>query len=1024
MNQSFIDALMHFFSLLLLPLPGRKLSNIRIKLEEYIVRAGIGFPFEECLRIYNTYSGKYFFEFSNNPFGNEEDSSDIHRRLIIEAGHKSRENLLLQERLLVILSLLEFNLHYNENDEITLNHIQELCLGLNISETDFGSMTEFLFQVQPEDSDFDLILDMRPKADELEGEWINENLPGKEETKAQFSDRIKGRLHFRLFESFNYIAFIYTGKENLFLNDNRIYNGFFYSFRRKDRLRFKGLEEIHFEEIESYFNPTERLPKIVLSGKNISYRYSRTNYSIKSFDFHEDSGQLIGIIGNNGVGKSTILKLISGQMEPTDGTLLINGSDLIRNSFKLKSVIGYVPQEDLLFPDLTIYENLYYQAHLCLGNLNRKEIENRIYETAEKLQLTNILNIKAGSAIHHKLTDYQKICINIALELIRKPYILYLDEPLSGLSFSDTRRLISLLKEEVNQGKLIFLTTQLPGTEVFNMFDKIWLIDQDGYLVYNGEPGNSLYFLRNTGLLPYYFIQTRKNEISAEDVIKIIETKKINSDGSPSDERQVSPGAWYDAWRSGSVERKDEQEDGKKPMPIQTSRLPNIEKQFLTYLLRNIRLRAGNLPYLLSVFAGVPILGVILAVVIRTNVHGSYSFAENEFLPLFFFITVNLMFLAGMMAGAEEVYSERKHLRRDLAQNLSLFSYQNAKLIYLLILSFVQAFIYIVLTDKIVGIEGLSFKHTITCFSVSVSGNLAGLVLSSGFRKLKFIYMLIPFILLPSLFYTGFLITYDKTNSFPGNDVHKIPWIAEFTPARWGYEAMMVTQFTENPYNRYFFKNDRSAYNAGYLEHTVLPLLYEALNQSQRYKYQQPDNDSMDASLKLLYNEITALEIQEEIAPFDRLASLNTDEYDSTINEDIYGYLTYLGYLMENRILESEANNRKNNAHLNDSLSGVLISDFKDENHNKTIARLVMGEYPVDRAIISNNRIYKEGSNVFLIPDQQLGKSHFFASQKRFNNQLIPTYRYNLSVIWLLNTLFYTLFLVNILKYVRRIFLR
>ena len=86
MNQSFIDALMHLYSLLYLPLPGKKIINIRDKLEEYITRAGIEYPVEECIKIFKTYSGKYFFEFANDTYKTAENTGEIQRHLILEAG--------------------------------------------------------------------------------------------------------------------------------------------------------------------------------------------------------------------------------------------------------------------------------------------------------------------------------------------------------------------------------------------------------------------------------------------------------------------------------------------------------------------------------------------------------------------------------------------------------------------------------------------------------------------------------------------------------------------------------------------------------------------------------------------------------------------------------------------------------------------------------------------------------------------------------------------------------------------------
>ena len=1021
MNQSFIDALMHFFSLLLLPLPGKKISTIKLRLEEYIRQAGIGFPIDDCLRIYNTYSGKYFFEFSNNPFGKTEDIVKIHKHLILEAGNKAQENLLLQERLLVILSLLEFNMLYNEKEESIFLLIQILSKSLNISNEDFEASITFLYNKQIDETDFDIIFKQDEKEDTLEGEWIDENSSMLKEERTIINERVKGRIHFHLFKNYNYYAFIYTGDEVLFLNDSQVYQGFFYSFGRKNKLKFHGFDDILFEEIEDLFAPTEISHKIVLSAKNISYRYPKTNYSIKPFSFREDSGQLIAILGNNGTGKSTILKLISSQLELEKGNLFINGRDFISNSYKLRSIIAYVPQEEVLFSELTVYENLLFQANLCLGKLTRKEIELRVFEVIGKLQLEGIMHLKAGENLGHKINTFQKVCLKIAVELIRKPYIIFLDEPLSGLGFSNTKRLITILREEANQGRLIFLTSQIPTNEIFNSFDKVWLIDQDGYLVYNGDPSKALSFFRDTGLLPYYFIQSKKDELSAEDLIKIIESKKVLSDGSLSEKRQVSPGSWYDAWRAESEKNIGKIEESKKPFPLKLSPLPAIEKQFLVYLFRNFKLRFSNFRHSVLMLAGVPLLGVILALILRFLTEGEYYFGNNPHIPLFFFIASNILLLVGMLSGAEEMFEEKQHYKRDIMLNLSMFSYQNSKLIYLLLLSFIQAILFSLLSNLCLGLEGLSIKFTFIYFSLLVSGNLLGLIMSAGFRRMKTIYIIIPFLLILPLLFSGYLVDFKKSD-FGSNKKNEIPLFAELIPSRWSYEALMVSQFSENPYNKYFFKDEKMIYDANFFINKIGPVLNEKLNNCNYYKYISPDRDSLESCLNLLKNEFSTFIIREDIAPFEKEAELNVESYDSLLYNEIFGYITYLSFLMESHLFESESNLRENREALADSLSPVSVADFKLNNHNRFVSVLVIGDNSEGKIFEYQESIRKEGANIYLYPEHNFGISQFFVSDKIFTNQLIPSYRFNLSAIWLINMLFYIVFLVNGVEVIIRLF--
>lgn len=1020
MNQSFIDALMHFFSLLLLPIPGRKVENIKDKLEDYITKAGISFPVEECLKIFNTYSGRYFFELSSNTYSQVEEMLNIQRHLILEAGQKSQETLYLQERILSILSLFEFNKIKNDNDEIFANHIKDLSRSLNISEKDLKECEDFIYGNVPEDSSRELTFKDTDLSEELEGAWIKDNLPNIRGDKIQsLREKIIPDIRFHYFGAFYFIAFIHEGDHKLYINENKTYPQYFYSFRRKDIIHFEGHDPIIFDEIEEHFGVDTQ--KIVLSGKDLTYRHQKTNYSIKKFSFYEESGQIIGIVGNNGVGKSTILKLISNQIDPLDGELCINGTNVVKNSYRLKPLMGYVSHAHIEFPGLSVYENLLYQANLSLGNMNMADIKKRVNDTLERWSLGNIKHVKAGTYIDHSISDFQRICLRIAIEMIRNPYILLLDEPLSGLSFSDSKRLLSILKDETQKGKLVILTSQLPTSDIFNMFDKVWLIDSDGYMIFNGPPMASLTFFKNTGLLPYYFIQSKSDTVSAEDVIKVVETKKINSDGSISDKRQIDPGTWYDAWRAESEKEFEDIDTEVKPLPIYGSGLPGIEKQFLVYLFRNFRKGISNIKFLLNNLLGVPAAGVLIALVIRYTQGGSYVFAENDFFPLFLFLSVNLILLTSMFMGAEEIHSEKQQLQRDLSFNLSPFSYFNSKLIFVFIFTFVQALLYTVLTNIALGIKGITLNYLLIYFSVAAFGNLLSLSFSHSFRKLSSIYILIPFFIIPNLLFTGYLIPFNQS-SYSKNYNESVPLIANIFPTRWAYEVLVVDQFKDNPYNKYFFAEKKKHYHSEYVLNNLIPALNEELNDCQRFKYISPDEKQLAESLDILRNEFILLSTYEHIAPYENIPGLNPVDFDSTLYDETFGYLTYIRFLMENIITETEAKVQENQAMLSDSLREQDLNEFRSRHINKSIKYLVEGEKIQEEVLIKNGTLVKKGSPVYIRPESVYGRSHFYASEKRFNNQYLSLNRFNMTAIWILNLFLYIILLSDGLNKVLNLF--
>ncbi|MFW5821480.1 MAG: ABC transporter permease, partial [Bacteroidota bacterium] len=699
----------------------------------------------------------------------------------------------------------------------------------------------------------------------------------------------------------------------------------------------------------------------------------------------------------------------------------INGTSVLENSYRLKPLIGYISSSQIEFTNLTIYENLFYQAHLSLGNMNNADIKKRVKDTLERWSLSEIMHVEAGAFLNHTITDFQRICLRIAIEMIRNPYILLLDEPLSGLSFSDSKRLLSMLKEETQKGKLIILTSQLPTSEIFNMFDKVWLIDSDGYMIFNGPPMASLSFFRNTGLLPYYYIQTKSDIVSAEDVIKVVETKKIRSDGTISDKRQIPPGTWYDAWRAESKKEFEDINTEVKPLPVYGSGLPGIEKQFLVYLFRNFQKRLSSIRFILYNLLGVPVAGVLIALVTRYAQHGSYVLSENDFLPLFLFLSVNLILLTSLLMGAEEIFSEKQQNSRDLSLNLSPFSYFNAKVFFIFIISLGQSFLYTIFTNITLGIKDLSLNYLFVYFSVSAFGNLLSLSLSHSFRKLNSIYILIPFFVIPNLLFTGYLIPFNSTA--PKKDFNRsVPIIANFLPTRWSYEVLVVDQFRENPYNEYFFKEEKKMYRSGFLLANVIPALNTELDKALQLKYASDDDDELKESLNLIKNELILFSAFEHIAPYENITILNVSDFDSTLYNETYGYLTYLRFLMENLIAESEANIIKIQETVSDSLRGTGLEEFKSLHANRAIDYLVRGSNPEGEVLIKNSNLVKIGSPVYIRPESVFGRSHFYASEKRFNKQYLSVDRFNMTALWILNLILYMLLLSKTFEAIKKIF--
>jgi ABC-type multidrug transport system ATPase subunit len=228
--------------------------------------------------------------------------------------------------------------------------------------------------------------------------------------------------------------------------------------------------------------------------------------------------------------------------------VLINGIDIHKSHSETAGMIGYVPQDDLLIEELTVYQNLYYAAKLSFSNATETEIENLVEKTLKNLGISEIQDLKVGNPLQKIISGGQRKRVNIGLELLREPYILFVDEPTSGLSSRDSENIMVLFKELALRGKLIFIVIHQPSSDIFKMFDKLLILDVGGYPIYYGNPLEAItYFKTIAG-----FVDKDQNQcpecgnVNPEQIFNIIETKMVNEYGEFTDKRRITPCKWYE----------------------------------------------------------------------------------------------------------------------------------------------------------------------------------------------------------------------------------------------------------------------------------------------------------------------------------------------------------------------------------------------------------------------------------------------------------------------------------------------
>ena len=195
--------------------------------------------------------------------------------------------------------------------------------------------------------------------------------------------------------------------------------------------------------------------------------------------------EFVGLLGPSGAGKSTFMDALNGMRPASGGSVLVNNLDLYQNLDALKQSIGYVPQDDIIHRELTVYRTLYYVAKLRLStDVSRKEIDQIVNEVMDVTGLSERRDVPIN-----QLSGGQRKRVSIAVELVTKPSVIYLDEPTSGLDPATEEKIMVLFRQIAESGRTVILTTH--AMENVKLFDKIVLLMR-GKLVFYGKPQEAL----------------------------------------------------------------------------------------------------------------------------------------------------------------------------------------------------------------------------------------------------------------------------------------------------------------------------------------------------------------------------------------------------------------------------------------------------------------------------------------------------------------------------------------------------
>jgi len=534
-------------------------------------------------------------------------------------------------------------------------------------------------------------------------------------------------------------ATIVKNKGAYIISDEGSTNGVFINGRKirgsvtitKSDVIFIGSHKISLEE-----GVSDLKDQLAIYSTGIEKVYNNSIVGLQSTHLSLTSNKLIAIMGPSGCGKSTLLKALNGDNPPTKGKVFLFDLELTENYEYLKTLIGYVPQDDIVHSQLTVKQCLYYSARL--RNIPEENIENRITEVLKDLKIEERKN-----SLISELSGGQKKRVSIALELLAKPLLLFLDEPTSPLDPYVIKEFLDILKELTTNGTTVIMVTHKPDD--LEYMDEVIFMAEGGAMAYHGDVTTYKKYFAVTSPVEVYHKISGKNA-----VIWIDRFRKIQN-------------------RKGTQSKQIEGIKNKSNI--------SVLSQFYWLSSRYIKIKTqdkGNF-YLMLIQA--PIIAVLICMIFSD---------VTQAVP---FISAIAAIWFGSNNAAKEIVSEMAIYKRERMYNLSIFPYIFSKISVLSLFSVIQSAIYIIVLYVYFSNQTVEFANPIQAFCwmsfVSIVSSLFGLCISSLSKTTEIVMTTVPILLIPQIMLAGLIAKI-------GSPIVEL--ISYLTLSRWSNEGFNIIQ--------------------------------------------------------------------------------------------------------------------------------------------------------------------------------------------------------------------------------------
>ena len=501
--------------------------------------------------------------------------------------------------------------------------------------------------------------------------------------------------------------------------------------------------------------------------------------------------EFVGLMGPSGAGKTTLMNTLNGYTPPSKGTVLINGQDLYANYDQFRGQFGYVPQDDIIHRDLTVGQALYFSARLRLPpDFSNVEIRTRMETVIGQLGLKGTEDVLIGSPDRKGISGGQRKRVNLAMELLTDPSILFLDEPTSGLSSEDALMVMKLLRDLADSGKTILLTIHQPSLEIYRLMDNLVVIGKDkgtmdaGKLAYYGPAfPEAIRFFSDDEKMDEQDAANR----GPEEVLRALSRKSTAhwlTRYTVSEEKRL----FVDA-RAGKSPAATESQDARL-----RRRTAGIH-QWWTLVRRGLAIKLRDRWNTSILLAQAPLIGLLLGLVFAEHASGDTQNNENWFkvakaTATSLFMLAIMSVWCGCSNSAREFVAERAIYMRERMVNLKIPWYVAAKLTLLIGLCVIQCAIMLGIVYWANGMQGPWLKmYGILMLAGSV-GVAIGLLVSVLAKTTEVAIAAIPVVIMPMIVLGGVMLS-------PHELDEPAKTLSYAMPSRWGFEALLILEANE-----------------------------------------------------------------------------------------------------------------------------------------------------------------------------------------------------------------------------------